>query len=315
MLRDSTVAIRPLKAVSRSGMRGRANACDISMQLPLFETAQAPNSQPFLRWAGGKTRLMPELLPHLPLKFADYYEPFLGGGAVFFAVCGRATGRCYLSDLNTELVNCWRSIQHDPANILEALGQYQGYDREEDYYAVRSTSPTDPIKRAARFLFLNQTSWNGLWRVNKFGVFNVPWGAKAFRGWSLDRLLAISQGLQDVTITEEDFRRSLLRPKKGDFVYLDPPYLPISDTSKFSGYTERRFRAADLAELAALCQSLSARGVQWVLSNRDNQLVRDLFEHAKIVSLKTRRSVAAQNRRDVEPADSPEVIVIGQSRR
>jgi len=283
----------------------------VDLLLPGFDVKRAANAQPFLRWAGGKTRLLRELLPHVPQAFEDYYEPFLGGGAMFYSVRERTGGTALLSDLNAELINCWKSIQENPADVSKALKEYEGFDTEKDYYAVRSKSATTRLERAARFLYLNQTSWNGLWRVNKFGVFNVPWGARAFRGWSLDQLKEISGALDAAKISEEDFRVSLLKPKKGDFVYLDPPYLPISDTSKFSGYTERRFRATDLAELSALCQSLSARGVCWVLSNRDNKVVRDLFGHAKIISLKTRRSVAAQNRRDVEPAESPEVIVVG----
>jgi DNA adenine methylase len=270
--------------------------------------------KPFLRWAGGKTRLMQALLPHFPTQFKSYYEPFLGGGSVFFSIRQRATGDIHLSDLNTELVNTWRAVRDFPEKFLDALEPYGSRNGEKGYYSVREEAPIDPIERAARFFYLNQTSWNSLWRVNRWGVFNVPWGAREFRGISQEELERVNAILRPVNIDEKDFREALERPKKGDFVYLDPPYLPISDTSKFAGYTEKRFRMASLAELAESCETLSSRGVSWVMSNRDTPMVRELFSFGTVVALTTRRSVAAQNRRDVEPSASPEVIVVGKGR-
>jgi DNA adenine methylase len=156
---------------------------------------------------------------------------------------------------------------------------------------------------------LNRTAWNGLYRVNRWGEFNVPWGAREFSPPTLENLRLVSSALAGVSIEIADFRDSLRRAKGGDFVYLDPPYLKVSDTSKFNGYTRRRFRAGDLAELAGVLTSLTSRGVRWLLSNRDSSDIRELFAGHEIVRLKVRRSVAAQNRRDVEPSDSPEIIV------
>jgi DNA adenine methylase len=276
------------------------------------ELVSPPTSRPFLRWAGGKTRLLRHLRPHFPVSFHGYYEPFLGGGAVFFDTGRLATGPIVLADLNSELANVWALVRDKPLELLDALTAYEGKDTEAEYYTVRGEQqPNNPVLRAARFLYLNQTAWNGLWRVNRWGRFNVPWGARPFRGIDANELLDISSMLADVDIREADFRNVLAAPSSGDFVYLDPPYLPISDTSKFHGYTEKRFRRADLVELAALCEQLTNRGVYWVLSNRDTPLVRELFSHAEIVGLTTRRSVAAQNRRDIEPAHSPEVIIVG----
>lgn len=257
---------------------------------------------------------MPHLLPHFPEDFVGYYEPFLGGGAVFFGTGHRAAGHVVLADLNDELINVWTLVRDRPAEFLLALEVYDSKQTEVAYYEVRdSTAPTNPLERAARFLYLNQTAWNGLWRVNRWGRFNVPWGARPFRGIVEAQLFAVSELLADVDIRLADFRDVMTEPGDGDFVYLDPPYLPVSDTSKFHGYTEKRFRRPDLAELADLCRQLTQRGASWVLSNRDTPLVRDLFHDAEIVALTTRRSVAAQNRRDVEPANSPEVIVIGRA--
>jgi DNA adenine methylase len=273
--------------------------------------AASSGCRPFLRWAGGKTRLLRVLRPHFPSDFRSYYEPFVGGGAVFFDSGHRATSRAVLADLNPELINCWLCVRDDSSALLEALDEYGGMDTEDAYYAVRDgDQPQNAVERAARFLYLNQTAWNGLWRVNRWGRFNVPWGARPFRGMSAEELTALAELLSDVDIREADFRDVLAEPVRGDFVYLDPPYLPLSDTSKFYLYTEKRFRRPDLAELAKICQTLTERGVHWVLSNRDTPEVRELFTGSRIVRLTTRRSVAAQNRKDVEAADSPEVIII-----
>lgn len=270
-------------------------------------------ARPFLRWAGGKRRLMNKLLPYLPASISNYHEPFLGSGAVFFAVRERISGTAYLSDLNDELINIWKIVQSRPTDFLTAISQYHDRNGEEEYYKIRSEQPEDSLDRAARFFFLNQTAWNGLWRVNRWGVFNVPWGARSFRGIDPESLLSAQSALEGVALEKKDFRETLSKVKSGDFVYLDPPYLAISDTSKFSGYTERRFRKADLGELAEVTRELSERGAAWVMSNRDTEAVRELFGHGEIIRFTTRRSVAAQNRRDIEPKHSPEVIVVGQS--
>lgn len=292
------------------GVRAGCLSRGMSVQAPLFEAESVRG--PFLRWAGGKTRLLRHLRPHFPSEMGRYYEPFLGGGAVFFDLRSRMSEGAVLADLNPELVNCWVQVRDRPGELLEELVRYTGMDTEEEYYTVRDGGqPASSIGRAARFLYLNQTAWNGLWRVNKLGRFNVPWGARPFRGMPEQELLALSRVLEDVDIRLADFREVLEEPVAGDFAYLDPPYLPLSETSKFYLYTEKRFRQPDLAALGEVCRRLTDGGVRWVLSNRDTSLVREIFADATIISLTTRRSVAAQNRRDVERPDSPEVIVVG----
>ena len=282
------------------------------MTAALEQDLALPPLRPFLKWAGGKGRLLAKILPHIPASFDDYHEPFLGGGAMFFAVRDRMAGTAHLHDLNDILINAWQRVQEDPAALYAALEWYHERDSKEFYYEQRPEQPRTRTKQAARFIYLNQTSWNGLWRVNKFGQFNVPWGDRPFRGIDEDTLFRISDVLIGATITTMDFRDTLDKPKAGDFVYLDPPYLPISDTSKFYLYTEKRFRAPDLGELAELCHQLTERGVHWIMSNRDTPQVRDLFPESDIVRFTTRRSVAAQNRRDVEALDSPEALIIGK---
>jgi DNA adenine methylase len=295
-----------------------AGAARISEQtsLPLDEearTGQAP-VKPFLRWAGGKTRLLGALLPFAPSAFRNYHEPFLGSGAMFFALRSRAES-CFLSDLNTELVNLWRVIQQEPKAFWDQLQPYFKRQGEEAYYVVRDESPDHHLERAARFFYLNQTAWNGLWRENQWGVFNVPWGARNFRGLEADVLASVSLALQNVTIRETDFRDAAKQTQKGDFIYFDPPYLPISDTSKFAGYNGKRFRKHDLEELAELCKHLTKKGVHWMVSNRDNEHIREIFSHATVVPFTTRRSVAAHTKRHVQPKDSPEVVVVGGPKR
>lgn len=273
-------------------------------------------TKPFIKWAGGKTRLLPKLRPHVPLTIRNYHEPFLGGGAMYFAVADSVENTSYLSDLNEELLNAWIAVRDHPDELEAMLDVYRQKDDaggKEFYLSVRPLQPQGIVARAARFLYLNQTSWNGLWRVNKFGQFNVPWGDRPFRGLTRDVVDAVSARLQTADIKLRDFRDAIPLAQPGDFVYLDPPYLPLSDTSKFYLYTEKRFRAPDLGELAELCHAMSERGVAWMMSNRDTPLVRELFQGHDFHALTTRRSVAAQNKRDVEPSDSLELIVVGRT--
>ncbi|MEB1941248.1 MULTISPECIES: DNA adenine methylase [Xanthomonas] len=284
---------------------------ELGLSEVLYDRSQC---KPFLRWAGGKTRLLSAILPHVPKNFRNFHEPFLGSGAIFFAVRSRAQ-QCYLSDLNSELINLWRAVQARPRALFNRLQPYLDRQGEDEYYVIRAEAPTQALERAARFFYLNQTSWNGLWRENRWGVFNVPWGARAFRGIEFASLKAVADTLKDTEIVEQDFRQSISRAQPGDFVYLDPPYLPISDTSKFAGYNGKRFRINDLEELAFLCEGLTKRGVHWIVSNRDNEHIRKIFSHAKVYSFTTRRSVSAQAKRHIQPKDSPEVIVVGGPNR
>ena len=301
--------------MSASYRRVRSEFCQAPSQATLpFDVGIEPNisdgAKPFVRWAGGKSRLLGVLLPHVPRRFRNFHEPFLGSGAMFFALRTRAQ-RCYLADANSELINLWLVVQKEPDAFLEHIQPYYLRQGEEEYYSVREESPDSHLDRAARFFYLNQTSWNGLWRENKWGVFNVPFGAREFRGISSEVLRNVSLSLQGVVIRETDFREAVSDVKQGDFVYFDPPYLPISDTSKFSGYNGKRYRKTDLEDLAILCEKLSHEGVHWMVSNRDNEHIREIFSHATIIPFTTRRSVSAQNKRNIQPKESPEVIVFG----
>jgi DNA adenine methylase len=277
--------------------------------------------RPFVRWAGGKSRLLPHILPHIPKRIENYFEPFLGGGAVFLAAHERISGSATLADLNEHLVAAWVAMRDHQDSLVPLLGRYKERDSKEFYYEVRAAAPTDLVERAARFLYLNGTSWNHLWRENsRTGAMNAPWGDRPFKGFDDEALAQIKRVLRNTTIQAADFRTVLSEARAGDFVYLDPPYLPIyskpgvekEPTSKFNKYTAKVFELPDLMELAALCAELSDRGVKWVMSNRDTEGVRELFSGARVVGFTTRRSLAAQSRREVESRESPEAIVIGE---
>ena len=287
--------------------------------LPIFDPT-SPSMRPFVRWAGGKTRLLPRILPHVPESINDYYEPFLGGGAVFLACADRIDGQAHLSDLNSHLICAWTAMRDHPDELKRRLIEYKKRDSKEFYYEVRSQVPEGLLNKAARFFYLNGVSWNHLWRENsKTGKMNVPWGARSFKIFEDSVFETASQLLSRATLSTHDFRTALVNVSAGDFVYLDPPYLPIfskrgqekEPTAKFNKYTAKTFELEDLAELATICREISDNGAHWIMSNRDNEAVRDLFPDCEIVRFTTRRALAAQSRREVESHMSPEVLVVG----
>ncbi|HET6434602.1 MAG TPA: DNA adenine methylase [Xanthomonadaceae bacterium] len=284
----------------------------------LFEVAGP--IRPFVRWVGGKSRLLPRLLPHIPERIGNYFEPFLGGGAVFLACAAQISGRAVLADLNGHLIAAWIAMRDHQAELRTHLAWYAQHDSKDFYYQVRAEAPDDLIGKAARFLYLNGVSWNHLWRENsRTGAMNVPWGDRRFRQIDEATYRAVGSLLRRADIRCVDFRSVLGEAVRGDFVYLDPPYLPIfsrpdaekEPTAKFNKYTAKTFELSDLLELAGICSELSARGVKWVMSNRDNEVVRDLFPSARIIRFTTHRSLAAQSRREVEAHQSPEAIIVG----
>lgn len=279
-----------------------------------------PYLKPFIRWAGGKTRLLPRILPHVPGSIQNYFEPFLGGGAVFLACANRVTGRSHLGDLNDHLVAAWIAIRDYQSELQPLLDWYLDNDSKDFYYKVRAATPIGLVERAARFLYLNGVSWNHLWRENsRTGAMNVPWGDRQFKGIDNATMMSIAAALERAEIATADFRQVLPMARRGDFVYLDPPYLPLftrpdiekEPTAKFNKYTAKTFELPDLIDLAEICTDLSRRGVRWVMSNRDNSVVRKLFPDARVIGFTAHRSLAAQSRREVEAHQSPEAIIIG----
>lgn len=238
-------------------------------------------ARPFLKWAGGKRQLLPELLKRVPKSYKTYHEPFLGGGAVFFTL---APGKAILSDANQELVTTYEVARTQVQALARKLAELRRCHEARGlahYLEVRQKSvPLTALAQAARMIYLNKTCFNGLYRVNKSGGFNVPMGKwkKMPEIFDKENLLACSRALgQDVGIYCRDFRISLTFPDAGDFVYLDPPYVPMTKTADFTRYTREGFGPRDQRELAELVRALKERGVQVLLSNAGNQKVRDLY--------------------------------------
>lgn len=272
-----------------------------------------------IRWAGGKTRLLKHILPLTPTRIENYFEPFVGGGAVYLAIHEDVSGKAFLSDLNPHLVAGWNGLKSYSEELDSLLRLHEFFDSESHFYNVRSQEPRDETEMAARFLYLNATSWNHLWRENsKTGAMNAPWGKRSFRVPEKQALSEFSQCLTKAQISVSDFREALKNPKLGDFVYLDPPYLPIwtnrkekEPTSKFNKYNAKTFELRDLEDLAIICRRLDQEGVAWMLSNRDTPEVRDLFSFGRFETFTTIRSLSAQSRRNVEAKQSPEILITG----
>lgn len=225
-----------------------------------------------MKWAGGKSKLLKRIAPRLPARMGTYYEPFLGGGAVFFelARAGRF-GKAVLSDANPDLASLWTTVQQDVEGLIKELSDKKKYAYSKDrYLEVRGYANSDmsPVQAAARTLYLNKTCFNGLYRVNKLGEFNVPFG-KYVNPTVCDAagLRTASRALSDATILNRDFESVCKGARPGDGVYFDPPYLPASKTSKFTSYTSSGFGPEDHERLAGLFGSLSRAGVRVVLSN------------------------------------------------
>jgi DNA adenine methylase len=240
-------------------------------------------AQPFLKWAGGKASLLRQLEEFFPHEVDRYIEPFLGGGAVFFHLKHRFPDmRALLRDGNRELINCYRVVRDRPEELMRLLDEHSRAFRNEgaDYfYTVRKQHDlTDDLARAARTIFLNKTCFNGLWRVNAKGEFNTPVGSsKNPNLYSRDNLLAAAAALQDAQLEAQDFRQTVAEARRGDFIYFDPPYLPISAYSDFKRYTADQFREADQVELARVFHELDAKGCRVVLSNSEHPRIREFY--------------------------------------
>jgi DNA adenine methylase len=252
---------------------------------------------PFLRWAGGKRWLSRKLVCALRADFKSYHEPFLGSGALFFAL---RPSKAHLSDSNRELINAFRVVRDKPDDLVHALRSFR-YNREE-YYRIRAESPSGDIDRAARFIFLNRTCWNGLYRVNRAGTFNVPYGRRVRpAGWGHERILEASELLQDAEIECRDFEDSLRRVRPGEFVFADPPYTVAHGNNGFILYNEKIFSWGDQERLARVLMRATDRGVHFVLTNADHPSIRDLYSGFELRPIARSSIIAADsiNRRHV----------------
>jgi DNA adenine methylase len=257
--------------------------------------AAAASPSPFLKWAGGKRQVLAEILRSVPARVDTYYEPFMGGGAVFFALAaGRRFRRAVVGDANEELVACYQSVKTSVDAVVAILRRHK-YE-EAYYYRLRDRAPEtlDPPERAARLIYLNRCGYNGLYRVNSSGRFNVPFGRHR-QPLICDepRLRAASAALADVEIRSGDFEPTMGEASKHDFVYLDPPYVPLSATSSFTAYARGRFGTAEQERLASALRALGEREVPALLSNSDCRSTRRLYRGLELRRVSVRRAINA----------------------
>lgn len=250
-------------------------------------------ARPFVKWAGGKTALLPEILRRLPAKINTYYEPFIGGGAVFFALAAeKRFERAVLNDRNAELMETYGVIRNEIDGLIRALSEHK-YD-EKRYYKVRALNPwaLDEIDRGARLIYLNRTGFNGLYRVNKKGTFNVPFG-RYTNPTICDEpnLRAVKKVLIRQTLMFVDFEQAVMTAKRGDTVYFDPPYVPVSKTANFTAYDTGGFGPNEHVRLRDVALKLVKRGVHVLLSNSDTSFVCELYQDFKIEKVHAPRRV------------------------
>lgn len=254
--------------------------------------------RPFVKWAGGKGQLLNRLENHFPEAFETYYEPFLGGGAVFFhLVSMRPRFNAVLSDLNAELMTTYGVIKDQVEDLIVLLKNHRTKYRvnpKKYYYSVRASEPSVDVEKAARLIFLNKTCYNGLYRVNKKGRFNVPCGwflnPKIF---DIENLRSISTVLRwsDVKLLSIDYREATKDAKEGDFIYFDPPYQPKSLTASFTSYTTSGFSEKEQELLGEWFRKLDARGCHILLSNSDTPEIRTLYKDYNIEVAQVLRAI------------------------
>ena len=231
--------------------------------------------KPFLKWAGGKRWLLSELRELIPSSFNSYYEPFLGGGAVFF---GLNPAKAILSDLNKDLIELYQMVRNRPDDLLAKLSDHHINHSKDHYYETRSLFPIDPIERAARMLYLNRTCFNGLYRVNKRGEFNVPIGTKSKVVFEDESFARLSNSLMRADLFAQDFQVTLREAGKGDFVYVDPPYTVAHNFNGFLKYNDNIFSWDDQVRLRNLLEDAAIRGANIVVSNANHKSIRDLYQ-------------------------------------
>ncbi len=250
---------------------------------------------PIVKWVGGKRQLMFELLKNMPKSYNRYFEPFIGGGALFFELY---PNKAYISDTNEELINLYQVVRD---NVYELINDLNKHEVSKEYFLkIRNLDRTSKYKKlsnvekASRVIYLNRTCFNGLYRVNSQGQFNVPFGNyKNPRIIDADNLLNCSNLLKKTEIKCADFSEILNKAQKGDFVYFDPPYVPLNETSSFTSYTKDGFDIDMQFKLRDVCDELDSMGVKFMLSNSDTKLVNELYANYEIKKVFASRAINA----------------------
>ena len=256
--------------------------------------------QPFTKWTGGKRKLLPIIKSLMPDNYTNYFEPFVGGGALFFEL---APQQALINDFNTELINCYQQIKEHPDQLITLLQHHQEKNTKDYYLDLRSVDRDGRIEqmtgveKAARIMYMLRVDFNRLYRVNAKNQFNVPYGRyKNPKIVDSELIYAISNYLNknSIQIVSGDFEKAVETAKQGDFVYFDPPYIPISETSAFTSYTHEGFSYDDQVRLRDTFKKLSERGVHVMLSNSSSSLVYELYKDFTIHSIEVTRANGAK---------------------
>lgn len=258
-----------------------------------------PLVSPILKWVGGKRQLLDSIEPLIP-KCSTYYEPFIGGGAVLFS---RQPDKAVINDSNPELINVYLTIKDAPEALIEKLKEHKENSSEEYFYNIRALDRDKEIfenmtnvERAARIIYLNKTCYNGLFRVNSSGEFNSPWGR--YKNPNITNETTINAlhtyfNKASITIKCGDYRDALKGIRRGAFVYFDPPYMPISSSASFTGYTAGGFGEQEQIALKEQCDALNAKGIKFLLSNSSCPFIEDLYKDYIIEHVNAKRAINA----------------------
>lgn len=272
---------------------------------PLVFFSSKAICKPFLKWAGGKTQLIPELSKYVPASFNKYIEPFIGGGAFFFHL---NPSKAIIADLNEELIITYKAVQQHVEEVISTLRTFK--NKESFYYQLRATSVNTLtfVERAARLVYLNKTCFNGLYRVNKKGQFNVPYGKEDRNFLNETSLRAVSEFLKETTILYADYKSTLLKhAQEGDFLFLDPPYYPLGKHSSFKQYIKEPFYHEDHILLKQEFDKLVAKGCYVLLTNSAHPFILELYKEYRIEIIETKRIISS----NPNTRNGKDIIVIG----
>lgn len=234
--------------------------------------------KPFLRWAGGKTWFTKHIENYIPKDFNDYYEPFVGGGSVFFYLKSKGfiKNKAYLSDSNSDLINTYKILKNHSNDLFEILKTH--IDTEDEYYRMRSTDFSDKIEKAAKFLYLNKTSFNGIYRVNRNGKYNVPYGRRNLNIlYDFEHLKDISIALKNTYLSTQDFKQRCKLIKKNDFVFIDPPYTVAHENNGFIQYNQSIFSWNNQLQLSKLTKDLDSKGAFFLVTNAYHDCIKEIY--------------------------------------
>ncbi|MBW3469847.1 DNA adenine methylase [Arthrospiribacter ruber] len=248
--------------------------------------------KPFLRWAGGKTWLTKEVEKFIPNNFNNYFEPFLGGGSIFIHLktVEKIEKKAYLSDINSELINAYQVLKSKPVQLISSLSKHQ--NNEAYYYNLRSRDVIDPVERASKFIFLNRTSFNGIYRENMQGEYNVPYGFKQYKTlFDTDNLINLSCAFKSSFFSHGDFKKIANKIKQNDLVFIDPPYTVAHGNNGFIKYNQKIFSWKDQVRLSKFIEFLIERGAYYIMTNAHHESIIDLFGDYGDITILSRASV------------------------